>query len=188
MHPRRLERDGATDGGAGRSRPRRAVVQRSARRSPYVTRRVLVVGESGQSNDLYDAQAIKHLILAHQPTWDVKALKRPAVLAKGKEKALAGRPAALLPSTDRRQHMRPSTASSTMPIPMRSSRRTFRRLRSSRRHWLARDAPASPRSARGSSRRGSSCGLKPSKRLGKHGKCRRSSAAATSASSKTRRR
>lgn len=54
-----------------------------------MTRRVLVVGESGQSNDLYDAQAIKHLILAHQPTWEVKALKRPAVLAKGEEKALA---------------------------------------------------------------------------------------------------
>jgi hypothetical protein len=50
---------------------------------------VLVVGESGQSNDLHDAQAIKHLILAHQPTWEVRALKRPAVLAKGKEKALA---------------------------------------------------------------------------------------------------
>lgn len=54
-----------------------------------MTRRVLVVGESGQSNDLYDAQAIRHLILAHQPAWEVKALKRPAVLAKGKEKVLA---------------------------------------------------------------------------------------------------
>lgn len=49
---------------------------------------MLVVGESGQSNDLYDAQAIRHLILAHQPTWEVRALKRPPVLAKGKEKVL----------------------------------------------------------------------------------------------------
>jgi hypothetical protein len=50
---------------------------------------VLVVGESGQSNDLYDAQAIKVLIEAHRPSWHVQATKKPAILAKGKEKATA---------------------------------------------------------------------------------------------------
>ena len=54
-----------------------------------MSRRVLVVGESGQTNDLYDAQAIKVLIEAYRPAWQVQASKKPAVLAKGKEKAMA---------------------------------------------------------------------------------------------------
>lgn len=54
-----------------------------------MSRRVLVVGESGQSNDLYDSQAVKLLIEAHRPDWVVQASKKPAVLAKGKARATA---------------------------------------------------------------------------------------------------
>lgn len=71
-----------------------------------MTRRVLVVGESGQSNDLYDAQAIRHLILAHEPTWQVKVLKQPPVLAKSRTAAMAkaaGRLASLYRSASRNQ-------------------------------------------------------------------------------------
>lgn len=58
-------------------------------RGACVSLRVLVVGESGQSNNFYDAQAVKCLIEAHRPHWHVQASNRPPVLAKGKAKAAA---------------------------------------------------------------------------------------------------
>lgn len=54
-----------------------------------MTKKVVVIGESGRSNDRYDAQAVRHLILAHQPDWQVTALKKPAVMVRGRAAARA---------------------------------------------------------------------------------------------------
>jgi hypothetical protein len=47
-----------------------------------VSRRVLVVGESGQTADDYDAKAIATIIGALRPEWTVLARKNPPLLSK----------------------------------------------------------------------------------------------------------
>ncbi|MCP9491105.1 MAG: hypothetical protein MSC31_14705 [Solirubrobacteraceae bacterium MAG38_C4-C5] len=47
-----------------------------------MSRRILVVGESGQSSDDYDAKAVATLISGLRPDWTVHPRKKPPLLAK----------------------------------------------------------------------------------------------------------
>lgn len=66
-----------------------------------MTRRVLVVGESGQTSDEYDAKSIAALVRAAKPSWHVKALRSPPLLAKGQERQKLKSAAARLASLHR---------------------------------------------------------------------------------------
>lgn len=51
-----------------------------------MTRRVLVVGESGQTSDEYDAKSIAALARAAKPSWHIKPLRQPPLLAKSQDR------------------------------------------------------------------------------------------------------